>query len=249
MKRQSFLPLWVVGLVLSMSAGAEELNVVASPWPPYVAHKLERHGLAVHLATEALQRAGYPSHVTLMNWPKDLEGTKSGAHDVIASVWFTQERAQHIAFSKPYIVNETRFVKRRDAPHQFNAPSDLKGLRIGVVKDYAYGGDVSPLELDVTPVFTGSVLENLRNLIAGELDLVLADERVALYELNVNLYGGIRKTLVLPNAYSSRGLRIGVSKRRPDHAEIVNRFDAAIEAMKADGSYATILASHRISAN
>ena len=101
----------------------------------------------------------------------------------------------------------------------------------------------------MTPVFTGSVLENLRSLVAGDLDLVLADDRVAAYELNVNVDAGIRKTLILTKAYSSRGLRIGVSKRRSDHAEIAGRFGAAIEAMKADGSYASILASHRVSAH
>ena len=84
----------------------------------------------------------------------------------------------------------------------------------------SWTGDASARELDVTPVFSGSVLDNLRNLVAGDLDLVLADERVALYELNVNLSGGIRKTLILPKAYTTRGLRIGVSKRRTDHAEI-----------------------------
>jgi polar amino acid transport system substrate-binding protein len=41
---------------------------------------------------------------------------------------------------------------------------------------------------------------------------------------------------------------MAVSLRHPDHAEIVERFDDAIEAMKADGSYAEILSIHRASA-
>ncbi len=205
----------------------------------------------MHLVTEALERAGYTSRVSLTTWPGDLEGAKAGTQDVIASVWFTVERAQHIAFSKPYIVTETHFVKQRDAPHRFDTLADLEGLRIGVVKGYAYGGEAAARarDLELKPVFAGSVVENLRNLVAGEVDLVLADERVVLYELNVNVTEGIRKTLILPKAYSSLGLRMGVSKRRPDHEEIVNRFDAAIKLMKSDSSYAQILANHRVSAN
>ena len=241
--------LGILALVLCISADAEELSVVASPWAPYVAGRLERHGLAVHLVTEALQRAGYASRVTLLPWPQDLEGTKAGDHDVIASVWFTEERARRIAFSEPYIVTETHFVKRRGTPHDFRTLADLRGLRIGVVEGYAYRREVPGDKLGVTPVFRGSVLDNLRSLVAGDLDLVLADDRVALYELNRNVHDGIRKTFIIPRAYSSRGLRMGVSKQRPDHAEIVKRFDAAVEAMKADGSYAAILASHRVSGN
>ncbi len=249
MKKEWILILAFFCLTACRSSGAEELAVVASPWPPYVDRRLEGNGLAVHLATEALRRAGYQSRVVLRSWPKDLEGTKAGVYDVIASVWFTKQRAQQITFSEPYIQCETRFVKRRDAQHEFKTLADLQGLRIGVVEGYAYRGDASPRELDVKPVFTGSVLENLRSLVAGDLDLVLADDRVAAYELNVNVDAGIRKTLILPKAYSSGGLRIGVSKQRADHAEIAERFDAAIEAMKLDGSYASILATHRASSH
>ncbi|MDJ0860634.1 MAG: transporter substrate-binding domain-containing protein [Gammaproteobacteria bacterium] len=249
-RRRCFLLAGVALLLLCGSVTArEQLSVVASPWPPYVAPGLQHSGLAVHLVTEALQRAGYGSSVTLTSWPRDLEATEQGSHDVIASVWFTEQRARRLAFSKPYIVTETHFVKRRDASHRYRTLADLRGLRIGVVKGYAYGGQADAAGLKVTPVFMGSVLDNLRSLVAGDLDLVLADDRVALYELNVNVPGGARQTFVLPKAYSSRGLRMGVSRQRQDHTEVVTRFDAAIEAMKADGRYASILAAHRVSAN
>ncbi len=245
-----FLLAGVALLLLCGSVTArEQLSVVASPWPPYVAPGVQHSGLAVHLVTEALQRAGYRSSVTLTTWPKDLEATQQGSYDVIASIWFTEQRARKLAFSKPYIITETHFVKRRDAPHRYRTLADLRGLRIGLVTGYAYGGQADAAGLKVTPVFMGSVLDNLRSLVAGDLDLVLADDRVALYELNVNVPGGARKTFVLPKAYSSRGLRMGVSRQRLDHKEVVTRFDAAIEAMKADGHYASILATHRVSAN
>jgi len=228
-------------------AAAGELSLVASPWPPYVGERLERKGLAMHIVSEALRRAGYESTVSLVEWPQDLEGTESGDFDVIAGVWHTDERAQSLRFSEPYLVSETHFVKRREAPHRYDSLDDVKGLRIGIVGGYAYGGEISAAALELEPAAQASVVENLRRLIAGELDLVLADERVALYELNANIYDGVRKTSVLPKAYSSRGLRMAVSKRHPDHAEIVERFDDAIEAMKADGSHAEILSIHRAS--
>lgn len=234
-------------LIVAGAAGADELTVVASPWPPYVGERLERKGLAVDIVTEALRRAGYEPKVTVVEWPRDLEGTQSGEFDVIASVWRTDERAESLSFSEPYLLSETHFVKLRDANYRYDTLEDLKGLRIGIVGGYAYGGEASKGELDLKPVRQASVAQNLRSLMAGKLDLVLADERVALYELNASIYDGMRKTAILPKPYSSRGLRMAVSKQRTDHTEIVESFDAAIETMKQDGSYAEILSAHRAS--
>lgn len=244
---------WTIALVISTLAlaraavAAEPLNVVASPWPPYVDRGLEQGGVALHLVGEALRRAGYATRVTVVDWPQDLEATRAGEADVIAAIWRTEERARDLAFSEPYLVSETRFVKRRGEPYLYRSLDDLRGLRIGVVQGFAYGGEARDRQLEVTPVFRGSVLEGLRGLLDGELDLVLADERVALYELNVAIEDGVRRTEILPLAYSSRGLRIGVGRGRSDHAEIVRRFDAAIEAMRVDGSYAEVMAAHRVS--
>ena len=78
---------------------------------------------------------------------------------------------------------------------------------------------------------------------------MLADARVALYELNISVPAGIQKVTLLDIPYATKGLRIGVSKKHPQHKKISEKFNAAIAAMKEDGSYAEILASHRVSAD
>ena len=45
---------------------------------------------------------------------------------------------------------------------------------------------------------------------------------------------------------SVNGLHIAVSKQHPQHQKIAADFDKAIEAMKADGTYAKILESHKL---
>ena len=65
---------------------AAELKLVASPWPPYVGPGLQKNGVAIHLVTEGLRRAGYEYNVTLETWPRDLEAAKRGRYDVIAAV-------------------------------------------------------------------------------------------------------------------------------------------------------------------
>ena len=245
--KNKFILFYVLLCLLCSLPVAAELKLVASSWPPYVGAGLQKNGVAMHLVTAGLSRAGYASNITLENWPKDLEAAKSGRYDVIAAVWYSKERTEFLTFSEPYIINNTYFFTRRDSEHTFRKLSDLDGLKIGVVEGYAYGEPFYE-HSDFARISYGSVSENLRSLVAGNVDMVLADSRVAFYELNTNIPFGIKQVTMVGIPYAKKSLRIGVSKQRPDHEKIIEKFNAAIAAMKKDGSYAQILASHRVSA-
>jgi len=231
-------------LTLAIPAGATELQMTASTWPPYVSDQLYKKGIAIVLTEEALKRAGHDVSTTIEPWPAALEMTIAGRYDVITSLWHTEDRAEQLSFSEPLMKNYIVFIKRDDSGIVYNQRSDLDGLRIGVVADYAYSE--TPYDtagIDISEA--GSAQDNIKRLLAGELDLVLADGRVAAYEIDELIAGKalsiIRKPLV------TRGLRVAVSKQHPDHAEIVAGINAGITQMQADGSYNAILATFRIS--
>jgi len=229
---------------LTIAAEAQELSLAASTWSPYVDQRLYERGVAVAVATTALERAGYDPSLTIGSWPEVMVDTQDGTHDVLVGVWFTEERSTELAFSEPFLDNEIKFLKRADSDIRFRSVEDLAGLRIGVVSDYAYNREaVDTTGIEITAA--GSVRENVESLLAGELDLVLADARVAMYEINQLVVA--RRVTLLPEAVITRGLRIAVSRTRPDHEGIVEAFNAAIAAMRSDGSYSQLLASFRIS--
>ena len=79
---------------------------------------------------------------------------------------------------------------------------------------------------------------------AKRVELTLEDEFVARYHLGREL-SGIRDELeFLPRPLSENGLHILVRRSHPEHQHVVAAFDQAIEAMRADGSYAAILQRH-----
>ena len=155
--------------VLANAEQATDLRVTASPWSPYVSRDLPGYGIAVSIVTTVLKRAGYKPSFALEQWPKDLEGTRLGEYDLIASIWFTDDRARELVFSEPIFENRIKLLVRTDSDIQLSMPEALKGYRIGVVEDYAYTqGAYKNLPVEIVKA---TVLEeNLQNLLAGDIE-------------------------------------------------------------------------------
>jgi polar amino acid transport system substrate-binding protein len=243
-RRKFFLTGMLFVLNVTVATGGEALRITANIWPPYVDDEMSGNGVAIALVTAALERAGYESQLVIEPWPRALEATQQGIYDIVCSLWLTEDRAATLSFSEPYIENHIKFIKRSSSDIEYHDRDDLNGLRIGVVNDYAYSAqpyDTTGIEITES----GSVKQNIERLLNSEIDLVLADSRIAFFE--VDQLRAAKRITVLPKPVITRGLRIGVSKQRPDHAEIVAAFNQAVTQMKEDGSYNSLMANYRIS--
>ena len=227
----------------SLSASANQLNVATSEWVPYVGKDLPNQGLAIDIVSTALQRAGYQPVVTIKSWSRTLEGVDVGVYDLIAAAWYSEKRAQHFTFSKPYLYNEIKLLKHVDSNFQYQSAVDLNGRMVGVIKDYAYGEKFDQAK-GLLRIPGTHVLENILRVLNREVELTLDDERVLKYEIRHNIDTSKDKLVIVPKSISKTGLHIAISKQNPKHKEIAQAFDKAIAAMKKDGSYARILKSH-----
>lgn len=233
-------------LVIAHAEGPRNLLVTASPWSPYVSVDLHDKGLVTSIVMTALRRANYNPTLVLREWPKDLEGTRAGEYDIIASIWFTEERARDLLFSSPIIENTVKYVVRADNDIRDTSPASLKGMRVGVVEDYAYRqGAYRDLPAELIKAET--VEENMKRLLDGEIDIAVADERVALYVLNKRFPGSLKQIRFTPGSLSTRNLRAAVSRKRPDAQQIISEFDTALQHMKNDGTYMSTLNLYRVS--
>lgn len=231
-------------VICSHAAMALDITVVHSgSWPPYADEDLPGQGLAIHLVTTALEKAGYNPEVKTASLQQVLEGIKSGAYDVFATPWYTMDRDQYLDFSQPYLESSIRFIKRKDASFEYTRFDDLEGLKIGVIENYAYDEDFNDSTL-IEKIDASSLLANLTKLTEKEIDLSLDDERVLRYTLNQLMPDNKATLEILNNPLATRGVNIGVSRKNPDHARIVAGFNKAIAEMKKDGSHNRILQKH-----
>lgn len=232
-------------LTLTTTAvAADELTIAGSEWPPYISQQLYGQGVAMVVTEEAFRRAGYTTSSAVDGWPMALDKTINGTYDVITGVWQTNERAEKLLFSEPLLTNYIVLIKRDDSDIVFNERADLDGLRIGIVADYAYSNepyDTSGIDISES----GSARENIIKLRAGDLDLVLADSRVAAYEIDQLI--AAKELSIIRKPLATRSLRLAVARANPEHEKIIRAFNQALTAMQADGSYNEILATFRIS--
>ncbi|MCO7515926.1 transporter substrate-binding domain-containing protein [Pseudomonas guariconensis] len=236
--------LGLLGMLLATCAsGYEKLRLVADNWPPFTGSTMPGGGLATHIVTTALTRAGYACDVEEVPWARALLGIGEGRYDVLVNAWYNDSRTLVGQFSQPYLSNRIRLLRQQDAAFSYKQLSDLYPYAIAVVRDYAYSPEFdSDSRLRKVPVrdFSSAV----RMLAAGRVDLAVEDEYVARYHLQREAPAVHDAVAFVEPALGENSLHILVSLKYPGHAQVVERFERAIAAMKADGSYARLLHEH-----
>lgn len=230
-------------LLLTQSAAAEKLRLVADLWPPFTDATLVNGGLATDIVSTALARAGYASDFEQVPWARALLGVGEGRYDVLVNAWYTGERTKLGQFSGEYLLNRVRFLKRKDAPIEYNNLQQLHTYPIAVVRGYAYSPAFDEdVALQKVPVHSFSMA--VRMVAADRVKLTLEDEYVARYYLARESAKVRNAVEFLPKPLSENSLHILVSLKHPHHEEIVASFDREIAEMKADGSYEQLLKQH-----
>jgi polar amino acid transport system substrate-binding protein len=232
--------------LLASNITARELKVVVLPWPPYASNELPENGLATKIVVEALRRAGYASNLRYEMWERVLKGSKVGYYDIVATVWKTPERSKDFLFSDPYLHNKVVFASTLDNKITYNSLDNLHGLYVGTIKDYAYD-EAFLNDPKIFKVEAYSLVQNVRKLLDGKLDLIVADQYVIEYEMNKYLKSEIDKLYFSNKALNKRGLRIAISKRHDQAHTIIHKFNETVKAMKKDGTMDTIINSYGFS--
>lgn len=234
----------LMGLLwISQDVEAQKLRLVADAWPPFTDATLVNGGLATDIVSTALARAGYASDFQQVPWARAMLGLGEGRYDVLVNAWYNDERTRIGQFSAEYLLNRIRFIKRKDAPIEYNDLQQLHTFAIAVVRGYAYSpefdGDTA---LQKVPVHNFAMA--VRMVAADRVKLTLEDEYVARYYLAHESPKVRNAVEFLPRPLSENSLHILVSLKNPDHAKIVAGFDREIAGMKADGSYERLLRQH-----
>lgn len=240
-----FLCLFLL-LNISLFAQQKELKLAADVWPPFT-NVEEEKSILTDLVNEALTRIDVKSSVSIIEFTKVLSEIASGKLDGSPALWISEERKEKYYFSKPYLHNQLVLVGRKGSNVSQESFDELKGKKIGVVDNYAYGAFGT--DNDIIVVSDISNQKNLENLLSDKIDYMLVDALLIQYMLKYQLNDVTQHLAIGQKPLLIKPLHFALGKNVENAEEILDKFDQEIEKMVADESFNRILELNWIKAD
>jgi len=80
---------------------------------------------------------------------------------------------------------------------------------------------------------------------SGKIDLAVADQYLAKYEMHQFMGENANKFKFLEHSLAKRGLRIAVSKKNKEGAQLIKSFNQTLAQMQNDDSLNTLIAQYK----
>lgn len=231
----------VVFFVSSSFALDNVVTAVGDPWPPFGDPGRPSKGLSVEIVRSAMEVQGYDLQMSFMPWARAEDGVRKGTYDFLIYVWKTEERKSAMIYSDSYCENRLTFFKLNEDDFEFNGMNSLKGLTIGVVRDYGYGDEFMKAQgFKREPAL--DFMTNVKKLAAGRIDLTVEDEVVARSMLlGTDLEDKVVQT---DNALSVEPLYVTSGLVNPRGKELIEAFNKGLIEIKRNGTYDLILENY-----
>lgn len=162
-----------------------------------------------------------------------LDALDQGEGDVIAAgMTVTPERANKVAFTKPYLTGVSEMLVTHDAVQGIESLDDLAGRRIRVLRGSSYARHLRALseelqQRDLAPILVEEVAANLQTedmlelVNSGALDLTVADQHLAKLWAGVLPHLKVRSDIAINQGGE---LAWAVRKGNPKLLRSLNRF-------------------------
>lgn len=234
--------LFLGGLFVSFSAQAETLTIATEgAYPPfsYVDSNNTLHGFDIDIANALCEKMKVECKVVAQDWDGIIPGLLAKKYDaIVASMVPTPERKQKVDFTNRYYTTTLAIAVPKDSDIKDVSAASLKNKNLGaqsgatqaIYAEDNYVPEGANLKLYPTPDEANSDLLNHR------LDAVIHDKFPLLTWLDnegkdcCKLLGEIEGT--------KEPISIAIRKNSD---ELKERFNKAIDEIRADGTYAKIV--------
>ncbi len=231
--------------LVSSSAAAETVDDIVfmtEQYPPYNFEEDNKlQGIAVDTLTLMLQRAGSKQtreDIILLPWARGYERVLSEPTTCLFSTTRTEERELLFKWVGPIAPEAVGLIAKKERYIEIDSVEDIEKHKIGTIR-----GDVAEqylvnvgISLDDMERVAGTIM-NIRKLNHGRIDLWAYDENVAMWELKANGFdpADYESVHVLGQKNQYFAFHIGTSE------SVIQKLQAALDRLKADGEYAKIL--------
>ena len=220
---------------------------VEGAYPPFssIAADGKLVGFDIDIAHALCAEMGAKCTLVQQDWDGIIPALLARKYDaIIASMSITAERKKKVAFTGKYYQTPAKFARKKGSGIEVNK-TGLQGKVVGVQRATTYDNFITEKfgsGVDIKRYATQD--EAYLDAAAGRLDLLLADS-VALKDGFLETDQGKGWEFVGPDytdvKYFGEGAGIAVAKKNQD---LVDKFNKAIEAIRANGTYQKINAKY-----
>jgi len=231
----------ILVLLLATAPGiyGQNLKLASDIWPPFTNEAGDVH-YASDLVNEAFGHMNMKANTTIIEFSEVITGINDGRFDGSAALWKSSKRESYMVFSDPYLENRLVVVGRKGSPVNYRRLSDLRGKKLALVENYAYGDELDTLK-SVKVIYGKSEQQCLNMLLSGKADYILLDQLLA-HQLETYQMAEVSKYLVIGDwPVIINSLHFALRKDVPEAVQIINQFNKVIDKMLKDGSYNEIL--------
>ncbi|MBK0033863.1 arginine ABC transporter substrate-binding protein [Erwinia sp. S43] len=231
----------LAALLATISLGASAAQTIRfateASYPPFefVDADNKIQGFDVDLANALCREIGAECTFSNQAFDSLIPSLKFRRFDaVMAGMDITPEREKQVLFTNPYYDNSALFVVQKGKVASIDA---LKGKRVGVQNGTTHQKYLSEKQADIQLVPYDSYQNAILDLKNGRIDAVFGDTAVVNEWLKQNPNLAALGEKVTDKSYFGTGLGIAV---RQGNTELQGKFNAALDKVKADGTYKTI---------
>jgi len=216
-----------------------KIRLASSVWSPFT-DEVGKPRFAQDLVHEALKRAGVDFEPSMIEFPGVLPAIREGRIDGSEALWKSAEREEYLLYSAPYLENRMVLLARYGTPVSAKKLSELKGHKVGIVHDYAYGPALDEAA-GVEFVKGMGEPEILAMLLKKEVDYILVDELLVYQLFETQTKKAEAMLAAGQSPMLTQGLHLALRRDVPGAAAILARFNAVLRDLARDGTYNRVL--------
>jgi arginine/ornithine transport system substrate-binding protein len=231
------------------AAGAKPILRIGTEgaYPPfnYVDKDGKVKGFDIDIAKALCKESGMECQFVLQDWDGLIPGLIAKKFDaIVASMSITDERKQKVDFTHKYYQTPARFIARKGSGIVISKEG-LKGKTVGVQRATIHENFIRDMFGDTVNIKAYATQDEANmDLVAGRLDLIIADATVLLTGF-LNTPAGKDFEFVGPGYTDKKwfGEGVGIAIRKGDDA-LRQKLNKAIDAIRANGVYQKINAKY-----
>lgn len=245
----AFLACSAMAVLPSAARGEDAVTKVAVEgiFPPfnYLDSNKQLQGFDVDIARALCDAASLRCEFVMQEWDGMIPNLLARKYDtIISSMSMSAERKEKVAFTERYYDSPSVFIVRKQSEIRQTDPGSLAGRKLGVTLSTSQASYADHFYPRSQRIIYPSSPDLYKALAAGEVDIILED-KLAIYDWLANTRAGtcceFRGQDIKDITYFGEGAGIAV---RPEDDALLRKLNAALDTIKADGTYDMINAKY-----